>query len=247
MQGRQVAVAALVTVVLGLTLGVAAHEAPAQEQTDLYMPVLSDHRPTGTPTATPTETATATNTATSTAPETGTPTTTTTPTATATQTATQTPVPTVTILNGDFEQGPDVGWVFGETAITNTLPLGITPHSGSYVAMLTDDGQGLEVDHPDVTVPASALYLSYWVWISSTEAVCGNDLGGIAASSSPSPPVVDRLELCVANNTGGWVRRSIDLSDYSNESVTLVLITSAGTDPENSFLFVDDLEFRATP
>ena len=164
-----------------------------------------------------------------------------------TSTPTQTPIPVTLLPNGDFEQGAAV-WepqVNAEALITNDPPAPVTARSGAYVAGLpASQSDPAELDMLNVMVPLGEPYLGYWVWIRSTEPVCGDDVGGVAISST----VRDRFNLCAATQTNGWVKRSLDLSDYAGQSVTIIL--GAGTfdtTAVDSFLYVDDVGFQAVP
>jgi hypothetical protein len=116
---------------------------------------------------TPTRTATPTNTATS----------------TPSQTPTNTPVPVQLLPNGDFEQGKTV-WTPQENAdaiIIQSPPSPVVPRSGSWLAeTITFSSGAMPFDSPDVVVPVDKPYLSYWVWIRSTEPICGRDIGGVS-------------------------------------------------------------------
>lgn len=197
--------------------------ARAATQPRVYIPLI---RADGGPTITPTQPVPATP--------------------TVTRTPTITPVPVTLLPNGDFEQGAAL-WepqVAATTVITTNAP--IPAHSGTYVARLvaSEFGMGMEIDLANQVVPAVTPYLSYWVWIQSTEPVCGSDRGGVAIN----PTAIDKFNLCVATQTDQWVRRSLDLSAYAGDTVTIILIVDTfDTDSPNSTLFIDDIGWRAAP
>ena len=56
---------------------------------------------------------------------------------------------------------------------------------------------------------------------------------------------MDTVDLCSSNNTGGWVQKSINLSAYAGQTVTLQI--RAATDGSlNSNWFIDDVSFQST-
>lgn len=219
--------------------------------------------PTGTPTTTATATTTATVTTTTTATPTGTATATATTTATATATATTpasgpraflpvqlyiappTPEPKP-LLNGDFERGADGAWKqyssHGWQVILSQLPLGVKAHSGQWAAYLGGDANDISAIEQAVVVPIERPYLRYWHWIRSADE-CRYDYGGVIIDRQM---VVESYTLCDDTATGGWVRRSVNLSAYAGKLVKLQF--RAETDNKtNSDLFIDDVSFSTTP
>lgn len=90
-----------------------------------------------------------------------------------------------------------------------------------------------------ITVDASHTHLSYWIWIGSND-LCIEDAGGVAIDDGNETEVVDAFFLCLATNTNGWVRRTVDLRGYAGRTVILIIL--AGTDEIlTSSLFVDDV------
>ncbi len=147
------------------------------------------------------------------------------------------------IVNGNFESGT-TGWIefstHGWDIIVDTFPTGITPRSGVYAAWLGGDYDDISYVQQQVTVSASTPYLVYWHWIAS-EDVCGFDFGSVKVNTI----VVDSYNLCATEDTGTWVRHSVDLSAYAGQSVALQI--RAETDLSlNSNLFVDDVSLAAS-
>jgi len=173
-----------------------------------------------------------------------------TPFPTRTPSPTATPVPVTLLTNGDFEQGA-VFWqpqAAANAAIITNPPSPVAPHSGTHVARLYAAQQDFvsAIDAVNVTVPINTPYLSYWVWVRSTELTCGDDLGG--AGVSDTSPVVDKFNLCAATQTSGWVNRGLNLSVYAGQSVTIEILTGTfDTDTPDSFLFVDDVGWQPVP
>jgi serine protease len=145
------------------------------------------------------------------------------------------------ILNGDFESGSS-NWVEFSTHGWDIIITGapVTPRSGTYLAWLGGDYDDLSYVQQNVTISASTPYLVYWHWIGS-EDVCGFDFGSVKVGNI----VVDSYNLCSDENTGGWVKHSVNLGAYVGQTVTLQI--RAETDSSgNSNLFVDDVSLQAS-
>lgn len=227
------------------------------------------HTATNTPTPSHTPTNTATPTPTATASNTPLPTSTLTPTAspsftptpltpskillpfvirqlppTPTPTPTPTPIPTSTpfygLINGDFEMGP-TGWYQYSSnnfpLILHSDDLPVPPRSGVWASWLGGWPNEASIIFQEIAVPTTQPTLYYWHWIASQD-ICGPDydIGGVLIDEE----AVDAFYLCQATNTNGWVRRTIDLSPYAGQHVTLYI--AAFTDATlNSNLFIDDV------
>jgi hypothetical protein len=156
-----------------------------------------------------------------------------------------TPPPT-DLVNGNFEQGA-TGWYQYSThgwpliVQTNDLPPGVAPHSGGWAVWLGGDDDDISFIRQQVTIPTNQPYLTYWHWIASGD-TCGYDFSGVIVNNVT---VVDVYDLCTTENTGGWVRHSVNLGDYRGRSVSVQI--RAETDSSvNSNLFVDDVSFQAS-
>ncbi|MCH8849255.1 MAG: hypothetical protein IIC89_00320, partial [Chloroflexi bacterium] len=110
------------------------------------------------------------------------------------------------------------------------------------------DGVGLggaddEVSYIEqqVTVPVGMPYLAYWHWIASQDA-CGFDIAFVRVNGS----TVNQYDLCTSQDTGGWVKRVVDLSAFQGQSVTLQIRVETNSSL-NSNLFVDDVAFQSSP
>jgi hypothetical protein len=153
------------------------------------------------------------------------------------------PPPTSPILfpNGDFEQGPLIWTEFsthGWELIVQDYLTGVTAYDGTWVAWLGGEVDEISYIEQQVTVPINLPYMSFWLWIDSSD-VCGNDFGRVLVNSNQ----VDVVDLCEANNTNGWVQRVIDLSAYAGQSV-LIQIRAECNATLNSNLFIDHVGFQ---
>ena len=56
----------------------------------------------------------------------------------------------------------------------------------------------------------------------------------------------NEFDLCVAENTGGWAFKTVDLSAFADTTVMLQIRAEANG-ALNSNLFIDDVGFQASP
>jgi subtilisin family serine protease len=153
------------------------------------------------------------------------------------------------ISNGDFEQGR-VAWTeysyhkFPLILQHTDLPdpdLPVIPYDGTWAVWLGGWDNEISYIQQQVFVPATKPYLAYWHWIGSQESFCTYDYGEVIVNDV----VVEKYYLCGASNTGGWVKKVVNLSAYAGQSVTLKI--GAETDSyDNSNLFIDHVTFQST-
>lgn len=150
-----------------------------------------------------------------------------------------------TLVNGDFEQGSNVGWTeyssHGWDLIMNTdFPTGISPHGGSWAVWLGGGNDEVSYINQQVTIASGNSHLHLWYWIAS-EDVCNYDYGYVRVNSSN----IYTWNLCITNNTGAWAELNLNLSAYAGQTVTLEIrsVTDSST---NSNFFIDDVSFAAT-
>ncbi|HNR14619.1 MAG TPA: hypothetical protein PKM59_15030 [Thermodesulfobacteriota bacterium] len=144
------------------------------------------------------------------------------------------------ISNGDFESGKTVWTEFsshGWALIVSTGFPSVTPHSGPWAVWLGGDYSDTSYIEQEVTIPSSCPYLEFYHWIASQD-TCGYDYGYTSINGA----IVDTVNLCTTSNTNGWVTRSVDLSAYAGQTITLRI--QATTDASNnSNWFIDDVSF----
>lgn len=151
------------------------------------------------------------------------------------------------LVNGDFEQGPSVGWqeyssngwaiVTHVDGLPNTLP---SP-SGQWAAWLGGDHNEISYIQQQVTVPTDRPYLTYSHFLAS-EDYCGYDFAGTLINGT----VVDVYDLCSPTNSTIWSRHSVDLSAYRGQTVALQIRVETDSSLFSS-LYVDDVGFSAGP
>ena len=151
------------------------------------------------------------------------------------------PAPAV-LVNGDFEAGP-TGWTeysrLGWPLILPADSLPVTPHGGSWAVWLGGADDEIAYVEQSVAVPAGSPYLTYSHWIAS-EDWCGYDFAGVVIDRST---VVETYDLCVDEDTWGWVRHSVNLSAFAGRTVA-VQIRAVTDSSYNSNLFIDDVSFQ---
>ncbi|MEZ4641581.1 MAG: S8 family serine peptidase [Chloroflexota bacterium] len=146
--------------------------------------------------------------------------------------------------NAGFESGT-IGWTEsssnGWDLITSILPVGLTAHGGSWLAWLGGDDNETSTIQQQVPVPASGSYLAYYHWIDSADS-CGFDVASVRVNGA----TVAQYDLCSSQNTGGWVKKVVNLGSYAGQSVTLqIRVVTNGSLP--SSLFVDDFSRICQP
>lgn len=147
-----------------------------------------------------------------------------------------------TLTNGNFEAGRGVGWQEYSSnnfaLVTNNFSGNdLTPYSGNWAAWLGGLYDETSILSQLVTVPAATPVLSYYQAIQSADA-CGNDRMTVRVSGND----VVKTDLCRATQTGGWVRRSINLSSHAGKTVLLEFVVTTNGE-KNSNLFIDDVSF----
>ena len=151
------------------------------------------------------------------------------------------PPPSCPIIpNGTFESG-HVNWTEYSSHGWDIIVTTSFAHNGSsYLAWLGGDDSDTSYIEQQVSVPASCPYLIFYHYISS-EDYCGYDNGYVRINGSS----IAIYQLCNPNNTGGWVKKSLNLSSYAGQSVSLQF--RAVTDSSyNSNWYIDDVSFQSS-
>jgi hypothetical protein len=195
----------------------------------------------------PTSTAPVTPKATATGISNGTPdpTSTIAPTTTPTSTANQ----TREIPNGDFEDGRTV-WTesskWGNIMIVqdDDLPRGISPHNGRWSAWLGGDNDEEAYIEQRIIVDPDFPYLAYWYWIDWPFSCQGTTAA--TATLSLDQSVIWQSGVCEDTDSGGWVKKVIDIGAFAGRSADLRFQI---TTKANSFanLYLDDVVLQSSP
>jgi hypothetical protein len=148
------------------------------------------------------------------------------------------------VVNGDFEQGPGVGWAqFPGPVIFPAGNLGgAPPYSGSHAAFLgfdRDDRRlvqlGQRVQLPD----RRPLFLNFAAWVYSEE-LCDVPWYDQITLYLDGEVVFRDDRVCRGSGTDGWLRYSVDLGARAGRSVALVFEVSSA-DVLASVLLLDDI------
>ncbi|PIO46985.1 MAG: hypothetical protein CMR00_12820 [[Chlorobium] sp. 445] len=67
-----------------------------------------------------------------------------------------------------------------------------------------------------LTLPGGATTLRFWHWIES-EDLCGYDFAWVRINNIS----LLTIDLCSDNNTTGWVARTVNISAYAGQTVSL--------------------------
>lgn len=126
-------------------------------------------------------------------------------------------------VNGDFEQGPDVGWDQEPyPLIFPASEYGVSAWSGQYIAVLgpaPDDRNSATISQR-VALRDCYPELQFAVWLQSDEP-CDppwwDDMGLYVNGEA----VIRNDRLCTTDSTGGWQEGTADLSAWSGQTVTI--------------------------
>ena len=152
------------------------------------------------------------------------------------------PPPPDPLENGNFEQGAGVGWSEASSGgwpiVTNDFLTNVIDPIGVWAAWLggANDEQS-ELWQQIVVDPATPV-LRYTYAIGSADD-CGFDRAQIVINSTA---VVRQFDLCVANETDGWVQGTVDLAAYAGQSVELLFLL-VNDETRNSNFFLDNVGF----
>ena len=145
--------------------------------------------------------------------------------------------------NGDFEQG-HVSWHeysnHGYNIINYYSALPVTPYDGSWAAWLGGAANDADTLDQNVVVPVDRPYLSFWLYISSTD-FCGYDIAYFFVNNT----IIGQTWLCTDENTYGWVQKVYDLHAVAGQNVDIMAYV--GTDLTRlSSIYLDHFTFQST-
>lgn len=162
-----------------------------------------------------------------------------------TVTATFAPAPGVNpFVNGDFEQGPLVGWEQspGKVIFTAENLGGAQPYSGRYAAFLgmDEDGRRQVQLGQRITLPnRQPLYLNFAAWLYSKE-LCDVPWYDQITLYLNGQVAFQDSQVCQGSGTDGWLRYGVDVSVLAGQSVAVVFEIYS-SDGLWSALLLDDL------
>ena len=147
-------------------------------------------------------------------------------------------------VNGDFEQGPTVGWQQhpGQVIFPAGNLGGASPYSGQYAAFLgmDQDGRRLAQLGQQIALPnRQPLFLNFAAWLYSEE-LCDVPWYDQITLYLNGQVAFQNDRVCQGGGTDGWLRYSVDVSALAGQSVAVVFeIYSA--DVLASVLLLDDI------
>lgn len=150
----------------------------------------------------------------------------------------------VLIQNGGFENGPGGGWEeYSNKGYAIIYPqenvwLTVSPHNGFWLAWLVGAYNEETYLRRQVTVPDEAPYLRYWIYIESSDTICGPDRVRLLINGTQRAA----YNLCADTHTGRWMRRVTDLSAYAGQAVSLEFTSETNSTGPSRF-YLDDLAF----
>lgn len=159
------------------------------------------------------------------------------------------PEPETSLVNGDFEAGPGVGWGESSSALGNDAgiiirespnPSLLLPHLGRYLAWLGGMPSDVSILSQTVTLPAGAPKLEFFYLLFSSESDCSYDTGKIALVSGTTERVLSTFGLCEATERPQWTVVQLDLTPYAGQSWSLQFSVTTD-DFLNSNYFLDDV------
>lgn len=168
-----------------------------------------------------------------------------------TPTATQAPPaptinPVIPLENGDFEQGA-MGWTESPPGIVTAL-LPINAYSGTQAAFLREINGFYPVLRRDVVIPVFTPYLSYWLWVDTTETDCDEDSGEVVLANAGGNTgfiPLDIYSICRPHLAGMWVNRVLNLSTYAGQTKQISFAVGSGNGLNGTTVIIDDIGWRA--
>lgn len=148
--------------------------------------------------------------------------------------------PVKALINGDFEQGRDVGWTAAASSIVHNSNFA---HTGEWSALLGGTTSGFQSIGQQIMITADAPYLIYWSSVYSEEYKCTYDSGSVYSSVTG---FVDQIDEFCAAQQHGYRRRVIDLRRWIGYTIDLrfYMFTDAS---RFSGWNIDDVSMQAKP
>jgi hypothetical protein len=153
-------------------------------------------------------------------------------------------------VNGDFEQGPKVGWQQEPSNMIYTAQeLGVMPYGGNYAAWVGyhPDNRKWAAIRQVVTLPDSwPLYLNFALWLYSEE-LCDPPWWDTFGVHVNDETIEENSRLCSGNTGGdGWRRISLNVSAYAGQTVAIVFQISS-VDTLASVALIDEVFIGSVP
>lgn len=146
------------------------------------------------------------------------------------------------LTNGDFEQGPGVGWTTRGGAF---IVAAAGAHQGSYRAFFNNNNDQLS---QTVTIPVAMPVLRFWQRPGSEETDCTNDFAYVLLDLTPddpsdaTTPVAQYSDFCNSQEYLIYRETFVDLTLYAGQTVVLIFLQTQNSQLI-SFWNVDTVAF----
>jgi len=145
--------------------------------------------------------------------------------------------------NPGFEQGP-VGWdrfsSNGWELIWEEQNGPVDAHGGSWLAWLGGDLDEDSNINQTIAISSAAPYLHFWYYALS-EDLCNFDYFYVYVNGNE----IFRYNLCVSNNTNGWIEMALNLSGYVGSYKTVEFVVDTDSVYVSS-IFLDDISMTTS-
>ena len=150
-------------------------------------------------------------------------------------------------VNGDFEQGPGVGWVEDPAGlIVPASDFGVAALSGTFVGWLgyAQDDRRVARLSQTVVVPDGPAELGFYSWVYSEES-CDPPWWDTMGMYANGDALVVNDRICHSTSMDSWTQLNrVDVSAYAGQTVTFSWeISSTYGDPLASMVILDDIGF----
>lgn len=152
------------------------------------------------------------------------------------------------IINGDFEQGPEVGWIQepGQLIFPAGNLGGAPPFSGKYAVWLgydRDDRRSARIGQQVVLPGVRPLFLNFALWLHSEE-LCDVPYYDSLTVYVNRQVVAQNERVCRGTVADRWQKYSIDISAAAGSTV-LVVFEISSADNLASVALLDDIAVSA--
>lgn len=158
----------------------------------------------------------------------------------------------VPLINGSFEEGPDVGWrVVFNTVPTSAFIRRATPETGPayhgqwLMALGGASGISERIIQEGFTIPVDRPYLTFWYRVTTTEPDCSEPYRNsvsVTIDAESASKILGGFDLCQYAARSGWQRLRYPLHDYVGPNARLSF--DIHTDSEYpATMYVDYIQF----
>ena len=164
---------------------------------------------------------------------------------------------TLLIPDGSFEADPSLWTVAASTSCTLSIYAWEDfTENPAYDGVQYFWGGGVCEEEPDlfvprdnsasitITIPLDNPAISFWYWAERLDPNTFEDFAYVEAERADfNPDILWSYPLEIENNTNGWVKETLDLSDYAGEEIVLRFSVLHGTSQYGGNMYFDFVEF----